>query len=105
MPAVPEWSIYVQFFFYTFGSISSRFWCGINAVVLLFMQYRSLCFVLKLMPLFVSSPDGKVSLHISMNYHNSVGLLLGLHWLGSAGNHDSITISIGLKWRNTKSET
>lgn len=47
-------SIYAQFAFYTFGSISSRLWCGISAIALLFIQYRSLCFVLKLMPLFVS---------------------------------------------------
>lgn len=48
------WSIYTQFILYTFGSISSRLWCGISAVVLLFIQYRSLCFVLKLMPVFVA---------------------------------------------------
>lgn len=49
------WSIYAQFILYTFGSISSRLWCAISAVALLFIQYRSLCFVLKLMPLFVSN--------------------------------------------------
>lgn len=49
-----HWSIYVQFVLYTFGSISSRLWCGICAVSLLFIQYRSLCFVLKLTPLFVA---------------------------------------------------
>lgn len=48
------WSIYAQFILYTFGSISSRLWCGISAVALLFIQYRSLCFVLKLMPVFVT---------------------------------------------------
>lgn len=48
------WSIYVQFVLYTFGSISSRLWCGISAITLLFIQYRSLCFVLKLMPIFVA---------------------------------------------------
>lgn len=48
------WSIYAQFILYTFGSISSRLWCGISAIVLLFIQYRSLCFVLKLMPIFVA---------------------------------------------------
>lgn len=47
-------SIYVQFFFYAFGNISSRLWCAICAVALLFIQYRSLCYVLKLIPLFVS---------------------------------------------------
>lgn len=55
MPTTPVWSMYVQFIFFIFGSISSRIWCAINAVALLFMQYRSLCFVLKLMPLFVST--------------------------------------------------
>lgn len=47
-------SIYIQFVLYTFGSISSRLWCGISAITLLFIQYRSLCFVLKLMPIYVS---------------------------------------------------
>lgn len=47
-------SIYTQFVLYTFGSISSRLWCGISAIALLFIQYRSLCFVLKLIPIFVS---------------------------------------------------
>lgn len=57
-------SIYAQFVLYTFGSISSRLWCGISAVALLFIQYRSLCFVLKLMPLFVSK--FKVSLVLTI---------------------------------------
>lgn len=48
-----SWSIYPQFILFTFGSISSRLWSGIAAVTLLFIQYRSLCFVLKLMPFFV----------------------------------------------------
>lgn len=47
-------SIYAQFIFYTFGNISSRLWCGISAISLLFIQYRSLCFVLKMIPIFVS---------------------------------------------------
>lgn len=45
---------YTQFMLYTFGSISSRLWCGICAIALLFIQYRSFCFVLKLIPIFVS---------------------------------------------------
>lgn len=47
--------VYTEFMLFTFGSISSRLWCGICAVALLFIQYRSFCFVLKLMPIFVSN--------------------------------------------------
>lgn len=66
-----DWSIYTQFILYTFGSISSRLWCGLCAVALLFIQYRSLCFVLKLMPLFVSRKFGFATLktgNIKFNY-------------------------------------
>lgn len=45
---------YAQFIIYTFGCLSSRIWCGIAAISLLFIQYRSLCFVLKMTPIFVS---------------------------------------------------
>lgn len=47
-------AFYAQFILYTFGNLSSRIWCGISAVTLLFIQYRSLCFVLKMTPIFVS---------------------------------------------------
>lgn len=47
-------AFYTQFIFYTFGCISSRIWCAISAITLLFIQYRSLCFVLKMTPIFVS---------------------------------------------------
>lgn len=50
-------AFYVQFVLYTFGCLSSRIWCGISAVSLLFIQYRSLCFVLKLLPIFVSENE------------------------------------------------
>lgn len=46
---------YVQFVFYTFGCLSSRIWCAISAITLLSIQYRSLCFVLKMTPVFVSA--------------------------------------------------
>lgn len=52
MDSIP--SFYAQFILYTFGCLSSRIWCGISAISLLFIQYRSLCFVLKLIPIFVS---------------------------------------------------
>lgn len=47
-------AFYAQFIFYTFGCLSSRIWCAISAITLLFIQYRSLCFVLKMTPVFVS---------------------------------------------------
>lgn len=46
--------MYVQFALFTIGSYSSRLWTAILAICLLFLQCRSLCFVLKLWPLFVS---------------------------------------------------
>lgn len=46
--------IYTHFALYTFGNISSRLWCAMTAITLLFIQYRSLCFVLKMIPTFVS---------------------------------------------------
>lgn len=52
MTSIP--GFYAQFVLYTFGCLSSRIWCGICAITLLFIQYRSLCFVLKLIPVFVS---------------------------------------------------
>lgn len=53
MESIP--AFYTQFILYTFGCLSSRIWCGISAISLLFIQYRSLCFVLKLLPMFVSN--------------------------------------------------
>lgn len=47
------WTCYVQFAVFTFGVHSSRLWTALLAVVLLFLQCRSLCFVLKLQPYLV----------------------------------------------------
>lgn len=47
-------AFYTQYIFYTFGCLSSRIWCAISAITLLFIQYRSLCFVLKMTPIYVS---------------------------------------------------
>ncbi|GLH10934.1 Integral membrane protein GPR155 [Gryllus bimaculatus] len=47
------WALYVQFTIYTVGVYSSRLWSALLAVVLLFLQCRSLCFVLKLLPYFI----------------------------------------------------
>ncbi|XP_063701379.1 lysosomal cholesterol signaling protein [Culicoides brevitarsis] len=47
------WRMVLQFCFFTIGAYSSRLWTAIYAVCLLFMECRSLCFVLKLWPAFV----------------------------------------------------
>lgn len=47
--------MYTQFTMFTFGSYSSRLWTTILAITLLLLQCRSLCFVLKLWPVFVSA--------------------------------------------------
>ncbi|XP_019875971.2 integral membrane protein GPR155 isoform X2 [Aethina tumida] len=47
-----NWAGYIQFSMFTVGVYSSRLWTAILAVTLLFLQCRSLCFVLKLQPLF-----------------------------------------------------
>lgn len=51
---VNKWALYVQFFLFNIGTYSSRLWTGILAISLLFLQCRSLCFVLKLWPYMVS---------------------------------------------------
>ncbi|XP_050299819.1 integral membrane protein GPR155 [Anthonomus grandis grandis] len=43
---------YLQFSLFTIGVYSSRIWTAILAITLLFLQCRSLCFALKLQPLF-----------------------------------------------------
>ncbi|XP_037932855.1 uncharacterized protein LOC119667623 [Teleopsis dalmanni] len=48
------WQHYIQFFLFNIGSYSSRLWTGILAITLLFLQCRSLCFVLKLWPYMVT---------------------------------------------------
>lgn len=47
------WRMILQFCFFTIGGYSARLWTAILAISLLFLQCRSLCFVLKLWPLFV----------------------------------------------------
>ncbi|KAJ8953723.1 hypothetical protein NQ314_007333 [Rhamnusium bicolor] len=47
------WMGYIQFSLFATGVYSSRLWTTILAVTLLFLQCRSLCYVLKLQPVFV----------------------------------------------------
>ncbi|RZC40348.1 integral membrane protein GPR155 [Asbolus verrucosus] len=46
------WAGHLQFALFTVGVYSSRLWTAVLAVSLLFLQCRSLCYVLKLQPLF-----------------------------------------------------
>lgn len=48
-----EWKMYIQFGFFTVGQYSSRLWTAFLAITLLFLNSRSLCFVLKLWQFFV----------------------------------------------------
>ncbi|CAH0548586.1 unnamed protein product [Brassicogethes aeneus] len=48
------WAGYIQFSLFTVGVYSTRLWTAILAITLLFLQCRSLCFVLKLQPIFFS---------------------------------------------------
>ncbi|ALC42981.1 CG7510 [Drosophila busckii] len=47
---VERWPLYIQFFLFNIGTYSSRLWTAFLAITLLFLQCRSLCFVLKLWP-------------------------------------------------------
>jgi hypothetical protein len=47
------WTLYLQFAVYGIGVYSSRLWTAFLAIALLFLQCRSLCFVLKLQPFFI----------------------------------------------------
>ncbi|KAG8225069.1 hypothetical protein J437_LFUL000048 [Ladona fulva] len=47
------WTTKLQFALVALGAYSSRLWTAFLAVTLLFLQCRSLCFVLKLQPLFI----------------------------------------------------
>uniref|UniRef100_A0A336MYM7 CSON010205 protein n=1 Tax=Culicoides sonorensis TaxID=179676 RepID=A0A336MYM7_CULSO len=47
------WRMILQFCFFTIGGYSARLWTAMLAISLLFLQCRSLCFVLKLWPIFV----------------------------------------------------
>lgn len=83
------WFMYLQFALFTIGSYSSRLWTAILAISMLFLQCRSLCFVLKLWPWFVSTYTKSYILHIEkvvcILEINAIGLrLIGLHRLGSA---------------------
>ncbi|XP_036337188.1 integral membrane protein GPR155-like [Rhagoletis pomonella] len=51
---VEKWVIYLQFFLFNMGTFSSRLWTAILAIALLFLQCRSLCFVLKLWPYMIA---------------------------------------------------
>lgn len=46
-------TLYLQFAVYAVGVYSSRMWTAFLAIALLFLQCRSLCFVLKLQPVFI----------------------------------------------------
>lgn len=50
----PYWAKYLQFALYSIGTYGSRMWTACLAVTLLFLQCRSLCFVLRLWPYFVA---------------------------------------------------
>lgn len=50
---VARWPLYFQFFLFNIGTYSSRLWTALLAITLLFLQCRSLCFVLKLWPYMV----------------------------------------------------
>lgn len=47
------WSQYAHFAIFIFGIYSSRIWSTLLAIVLVLLQSRSLCYVLKLMPAFI----------------------------------------------------
>ncbi|XP_054732523.1 integral membrane protein GPR155 isoform X1 [Anastrepha obliqua] len=51
---VEKWVIYLQFILFNMGSFSSRLWTAILAITLLFLQCRSLCFVLKMWPYMIA---------------------------------------------------
>uniref|UniRef100_A0A8D8N5X4 Integral membrane protein GPR155 n=1 Tax=Culex pipiens TaxID=7175 RepID=A0A8D8N5X4_CULPI len=60
------WRMYVQFYFFTIGCYSSRLWTAFLAITILFLQCRSLCFVLKLWPLFIAAAWGLPTLIVSL---------------------------------------
>lgn len=53
-PDIDSWILYLQFCIYNVGSYSSWLWTSSLAIIMLFLQCRSLCFVLKLWPYIVS---------------------------------------------------
>lgn len=48
-----SWTLYVQFAVVAFGVYSSRIWSCFLAITLVLLQSRSLCFVIKLLPIFI----------------------------------------------------
>ncbi|XP_062542694.1 lysosomal cholesterol signaling protein [Armigeres subalbatus] len=62
------WKMYLQFYFFTIGCYSSRLWTAFLAITILFLQCRSLCFVLKLWPVFIAVAWGVPTLVVSLLY-------------------------------------
>uniref|UniRef100_A0A182P130 DEP domain-containing protein n=1 Tax=Anopheles epiroticus TaxID=199890 RepID=A0A182P130_9DIPT len=61
-----RWKMYLQFYFFTIGCYSSRLWTAFLAITILFLQCRSLCFVLKLWPVFIAAAWGLPTLIVSL---------------------------------------
>uniref|UniRef100_A0A675B322 Uncharacterized protein n=1 Tax=Anopheles darlingi TaxID=43151 RepID=A0A675B322_ANODA len=60
------WKMYLQFYFFTIGCYSSRLWTAFLAITILLLQCRSLCFVLKLWPIFIAVAWGLPTLMVSL---------------------------------------
>lgn len=60
------WTMYLQFCLFTIGSYSSRLWTAALAIVLLFLQCRSLCFVLKLWPFLIGISWGLPTILVAL---------------------------------------
>ncbi|XP_053674350.1 integral membrane protein GPR155 [Anopheles nili] len=60
------WKMYLQFYFFTIGCYSSRLWTAFLAITILFLQCRSLCFVLKLWPVFIVAAWGLPTVMVSL---------------------------------------
>ncbi|XP_021697452.1 integral membrane protein GPR155 [Aedes aegypti] len=60
------WKMYLQFYFFTIGCYSSRLWTAFLAITILFLQCRSLCFVLKLWPIFIAAAWGLPTIIVSL---------------------------------------
>ncbi|XP_053662754.1 integral membrane protein GPR155 [Anopheles marshallii] len=61
-----RWKMYLQFYFFTIGCYSSRLWTAFLAITILFLQCRSLCFVLKLWPVFIAAAWGLPTIIVSL---------------------------------------
>lgn len=66
MENAPDWYMYLQFGLFTIGTYSSRLWTACLAITILFLQCRSLCFVLKLWPYFVTISWGVPTMIVAM---------------------------------------